>query len=85
MRAEDILPDHQDHAEIHGVTVRKGTVGAFLANARVWCDPSTDPAQRRHAERDMFDALPALTALGLFDVLSVRDPGLRQLLATQRR
>jgi hypothetical protein len=29
------------------------------------------------ARRDIQDALPALNALGLFDVLQVRDPALR--------
>jgi len=30
LRPEDALPDQIDHAEIGGVTVRKGTVAAFL-------------------------------------------------------
>ncbi|WP_459614252.1 hypothetical protein [Bordetella sp. 2513F-2] len=79
MRAEDILPDRQDHAELKGVIVRKGTVGAFLANARIWCEPGVDAARRQAAERDILDALPALRALGLFDVLSIRNPALRRL------
>jgi hypothetical protein len=82
MRAEDILPDQQNQAELSGVVVRKGTVGAFLANAKVWCEAGTDVAQRHAAERDLLDALPALRALGLFDVLSIRDAALRRLIET---
>ncbi|MDM9558788.1 hypothetical protein [Bordetella petrii] len=86
MRAEDILPGRQDWTEIGGVAVRKGTVAAFLANARLWSDPSADAAARAAAERDIARALPSLRALGLFEVLEPRDPALREWLerATRR-
>ncbi|WP_250517619.1 hypothetical protein [Caballeronia sp. INDeC2] len=77
MRASDLLPDHADHAELNGTTVRKGTVGAFLVNARVWTDAHSSSEARATAQRDISDALPALRALGLFDVLDIRDPALR--------
>lgn len=80
MKAQDVLPDDQNVGSFQGVAVRKGTVGAFLANARVWTDPAATPQAREDAQRDMRDALPALRALGLFDVLQVRDPVLRQWL-----
>ena len=66
---------------MNGTTVRKGTVGAFLVNARAWCDPTTPDADRREAEDHMREALPALHALGLFEVLEIRDDRLRAFLA----
>ena len=81
MKAEDLLPDHQNQFQFSdGTVIRKGTVGAFLANAKVWCDPAAEPAQRAGAGRDIRDALPALRALGLFEVLSIRDDALRDFL-----
>jgi len=79
MRAEDLLPDHIDQGQFNGITVRKGTVGAFLANARVWSNPASSSTQRHSAEQDILEALPALRALDLFGVLQVRDPELRRL------
>jgi hypothetical protein len=79
MRAEDLLPDHLDHTRIDGVLVRKGSVGAFLANARIWSDGDADA--RAQAERHIVEALPALRALGLFEVLEIRDPRLRAFVA----
>jgi hypothetical protein len=79
MRAADILPDHLNEATLNGITVRKGTVGAFLANARVWIDPLTTANERAAAENDIVDAVPALRALGVFDVLEIGDAGLRAL------
>ncbi|GGP21074.1 hypothetical protein [Silvimonas iriomotensis] len=83
MRAEDLLPDDQNQIELAGTPVRKGTVGAFLFNAAVWLDPHADAASHQQAAADMTAALPALRALGLFDVLEVRDAALRQWLATR--
>lgn len=79
MRAEDILSDQQNQREFQGVTVRKGTVGAFLVNARVQQDASASPQARAQAEQDILADLPALRALGLFEVLEIRDAGLRRL------
>ncbi|MFY3135461.1 hypothetical protein ACOTFF_05020 [Achromobacter xylosoxidans] len=84
MKAQDVLPDDRDSADFHGVTVRKGTVGAFLANARLWCDAAATPQARERAAADLREALPALRALGLFEVLEVRDPALRRWLEAVR-
>ncbi len=83
MRAEDVLPDAVNQTEINGVAVRKGTIGAFLVNARVLCDPAAPAAARAVAERDLVDALPALRALGLFDVFEIRDTALRAFIDAQ--
>ncbi|AZE06160.1 hypothetical protein [Pseudomonas chlororaphis] len=79
MRAEDLLPDQLNHGDFNGTRVRKGTVGAFLINARLWADPGTSAQQRRIAEEDLLAALPALQALGLFELMQLRDPALRAL------
>ncbi|MCW0206566.1 hypothetical protein WHX56_21530 [Achromobacter veterisilvae] len=84
MRAQDVLPDGRDQGDFNGVAVRKGTVGAFLANARVCADPRAPAQAVAEARRDIREALPALRALGLFEVLEVRDPALRAWLAAQR-
>ncbi|MGS0623728.1 hypothetical protein [Ralstonia sp.] len=81
MRPEDVLPDTASHADFEGLTIRKGTVAAFLANAQAWLDPSIDRAQRAEAEQLMREAVPALEALGVFALLEVRDAALRGLIA----
>lgn len=82
MRAEDLLPAGMDQIKRNGVVIRKGSVGAFLANAKILCDHQAAPEQRAIAEHDLLATLPALRALGLFEVLSVRDEALRQWLAS---
>ncbi|KVT53423.1 hypothetical protein [Burkholderia ubonensis] len=77
MRADEMLPDHLNQLDLNGTTIRKGSVGAFLANARVLTDPHAEEAERSRAATDAADVLPALRALGLFDVFEIRDAALR--------
>ncbi|AHY57212.1 hypothetical protein [Stenotrophomonas rhizophila] len=84
MRPEDLLPDDHNHVQRAGITVRKGSVGAFLANATILLDADQDPAARNAAERDLLALLPGLHALGLFDVLVPKDAALRQLVEQHR-
>jgi len=79
MRAEDLLPDDLDQGQFNGTTVRKGTVGAFLINARMLANPQATDEQQCQARQDIVEALPALKALGLFEILQVRDEHLRRL------
>jgi len=79
VRPEEILPDGVNRGEIDGVSIRKGSVGAFLANARILDDPTASTKDRDTAERDLVALLPAMRALGLFDVFAIRDEKLRAL------
>lgn len=73
MKPEQVLPDDQDKLTIADVTVRKGTVGAFLHNARLLMKSDLSEKARRQAEKDTQELLPALDALGFFEVLGIRD------------
>jgi len=81
MRAEDMLPDHLNQVDLDGTKVRKGTIGAFLVNAGVFLDPSVTAASREEAGMHIAEALPALSALGLFEVMAVRSPVLQAFMA----
>ncbi len=84
MRADQILPDDLNHGQFQGVTIRKGTVAAFLANARTWTDARAGADERARARTQIEHDLPALRALGLFEVLQIRDEALRALVDASR-
>jgi hypothetical protein len=84
MRADQILPDDVNHGRFNGVTVRKGTVAAFLANARTWADTRAGAPERAQAQAQIEADLPALRALGLFEVLEIRDTRLRAFIDATR-
>ncbi|MFM0219397.1 MULTISPECIES: hypothetical protein [Paraburkholderia] len=83
MRADQLLPDHVDSVDVRGVTIHKGTVTAFLANARIWSDRASGETARERAAADIVEALAALRASGLFDVLTIIDPALRAWIDAQ--
>lgn len=79
MRARDILPDDVNEVEAQGLRVRKGSVAAFLASARALQGAALSPEQMGAAITDLLDLVPALRALGLFEIFEVRDPALRRI------
>ena len=80
MRADQVLPDDIDHGQFNGLTIRKGTVAAFLANARTWTRADAGADERAQAQAQIAEDVPALRALGLFEVLEIRDERLRGLI-----
>ncbi|MBI3727867.1 MAG: hypothetical protein HY254_05990 [Burkholderiales bacterium] len=85
MKAEDILPDHINTTTINGLTIRKGTVAAFVVNAKIYLQPDSSPDERSEAKTAVLEAMPALQALGIFDVFVIADTGLRELVATHQQ
>jgi antirestriction protein ArdC len=80
MKASDLLPDDANAKDFGGVTVRKGTVGAFIVNHRVFTDPNASPAAKAAALHDMAEAIPAMEALGIFEVFELRNSAVAGLL-----
>lgn len=81
VRPEDVLPDGVEGTVLNGVQVRKGSVAAFVANAKTLqrLTPGTDEHRR---VADQLRALaPAVSAVGLFDVFEARSPELREIIA----
>jgi hypothetical protein len=63
-KANDILPDDIDETRMDGISVRKGTVAAFLVS-RIRIAAKTSSGECSEAERDIVEALPALRAVEL--------------------
>jgi hypothetical protein len=58
-------------------------VETFIACAHQMLDPTTPEAVRQAMEPRLLEQLPALRALGVFDLFEVRDPALRAWLADE--
>ncbi|QRK08246.1 hypothetical protein JQX13_51385 [Archangium violaceum] len=85
MRPQDILPDDVNEVRLGGILARKGSVAAFMANARVLSDPAASEEARTEAERHIVELLPALRALGVFDVFEIRNETVRAFVAKHER
>jgi hypothetical protein len=81
VRPEDLLPAGVDSGVINGTEVRKGSVAAFVANAKRL--ETVDPAADEYAALvSQLRALkPALQAVGLLDVFAPRSARVAEILA----
>ena len=55
----------------------------FVVSAQLMLDPMTPESLRRQVEPKLLDALPALQALGVFDLFAIRDPALAAMVVDE--
>lgn len=80
VRPQDVLADGVESVTIDDVQVRKGTVAAFVANAKLL--DRLDPAAPGYAEvlGVLRELAPKVRAVGLLDVFAPRSPVVAELL-----
>lgn len=80
VRPEDVLPDGVDSVSIHGKTVRKGTIAAFLANADILENPNSTEKQKQEAIKTMKELAPGVIAVGLHQHVVFKNREIEQIL-----
>ncbi len=65
IKPEDLLSDEQNSAEFNGQPVRKGTIGAAIANARIYESTESSAEQKREALEMIKTLAPSIIALEL--------------------
>jgi hypothetical protein len=78
---QDVLPDGVEGTDFGGEYVRKGTIAAFIANARLLESLPKGTPEYEDTATQLRALKPALDAVGLFDVVTIRDPAVAALLA----
>lgn len=81
VRPEDVLPEGIDSTAINGLTVRKGSVAAFVANALRLGDLTEGTPEYAALVAQMRELAPALRTIGLLDVFRPRSPAVERILA----
>jgi hypothetical protein len=79
---EDVLADGADGTMINGTYVRKGSIAAFILNAKLLSGVASDSPEFRTIAAQIRSLKPALDALDLFEVFTVRDPRVVEILAS---
>lgn len=80
VRPEDVLPEGIDSTAMGGLTVRKGSVAAFVANALRLDDLTEGTPEYAALVAQMRELAPALRAIGLNDVFRPRSPAVERIL-----
>jgi hypothetical protein len=65
IKPDDILADNQDFAQLNGVTVRKGSIAAFLKNVDLFEDSNSTESQKAGALDTIKELAPIIIASGL--------------------
>jgi hypothetical protein len=80
---QDVLPEGTEGTEFHGEYVRKGTIAAFIANAKLLQSLPAGTPEYEGTAAQLRTLKPVLDAVGLFDVVTIRDPAVATLLSDQ--
>jgi hypothetical protein len=84
VRPEDLLKDDQQILVSQGVTIRKGTIGAFMQNAQIFSAPDR-PAEERAAARKLLVAYALdIIAMNIDRQVTWRDPEIEKIMAAAR-
>jgi hypothetical protein len=80
VRPEDVLADEVNSTTLNGTEVRKGSVAAFIANAKILESLApTDPGYSA-VEAQLRALVPALRAVGVLDVFAPRTAAIAALI-----
>ncbi|NMO55144.1 hypothetical protein HH310_28655 [Actinoplanes sp. TBRC 11911] len=82
VRPEDAIPDSAStYVANGGVQVRKGTVAAFIENARTLSTLNPGSADYEAVAGQLRELAPGMAAAGVFDVFEVRSVAIREIIA----
>jgi hypothetical protein len=83
MRAENLFPDGLDSIEVDGISVRKGSIAAFIFNALTLdrLDPGTEGYDQ--SVKAIRDLTPVLRAVRVFDVFDLRSERVAQIVESE--
>lgn len=83
--AADVLADGVETAVFDGREVRKGTIAAFVANARALESAMEGSEECRHLEEQLRRAVPDLRSIGVLEVFAPRTTRLAAVVASAER
>lgn len=79
IKPQDILPDDQNEATLNGVSVRKGTVAAFIANIQL-LESNPGLEERSQILQTLKALAPAVIATGLTSHATFNNPIVAEIL-----
>ena len=76
VKPEDVLKENESYAEFNGSKIRKGTIAAAIANAKLYLEDRNN----KEALKQLMGLKNDLIKVGIYEVLSWKDEELRALL-----
>lgn len=79
IKPEDIIGDNENTIEINGIKVRKGTVGAVLANIDIFSSSDSTQTDKEEAKNMIVTLAPAMIATGFLKHATWKNPEVQQI------
>lgn len=80
VRPEDILPEETNSMSINGITVRKATVAAILANAKRLASGTLSEIEKSEALAVIKELAPAVVAIELHKHVTWNNPEIQKII-----
>ncbi len=80
IKPEDILADDASFIEKKGVTIRKGSAAAILANADILADAKTSESEKKSALNTIAELMPAMIAAGMHRHVVWKNPVIQKIM-----
>lgn len=80
MKPSDVLPDSINSVQKNGLTIRKGTIGAFTVNLEILEKAQEGDEEYREAEADLLSLVPALKELRFFDFYDLKSERAKKII-----
>src|ERR1700691_5637983 len=81
---EHLMPGDRNFAEVNGITIRKGTMGAFLANLRILSGMPRDAPGREAVIEQLKQGIPTMRENGLFELFTFRSAELAEAIGVEQ-
>lgn len=77
---QDMIPDNESFVEKNGITIRKGTMAAILANADILADQQTNEEEKAAAIKVIAELMPGLIASGSHKHIVWKNPIIEKIM-----
>ncbi len=78
-KPEDLMPDDKNYCEVNGKSIRKGSVAAALANAKIVESKNATAAQKKAALEALQQLAPALVDFELTRFMQWKNPEIQKI------
>jgi hypothetical protein len=79
IKAEDIIPENENHAVFNGVQIRKGTMGAALVNADILSSPNSTESEKENARNALKEIAAILANTSFSKHVSWNNPEIQRI------
>lgn len=76
---EDMLPDDRNHFDMNGQTIRKGSMAAALANAKIVESKTASKEEKQEALSALEKLAPTLIAFELMHFMQWKNPEIQNI------